>query len=130
MRLATAALAARRALAAASHSGHEGGGQAGTQTRSASFPRRRCRSSLICAACVPPLPTARTWKILTIVLAVPGVAICMVNAYMKSQEHPHGQPDFVPYSHLRIRTKVSPGRNGTARHGSWLPRLLAEVPVG
>lgn len=53
--------------------------------------------------------TARTWKILTIVLALPGVSVCVVNAYMKGQEHPHEQPDFVPYSHLRIRTKVSHG---------------------
>ncbi|MEQ2170551.1 hypothetical protein GOODEAATRI_001351 [Goodea atripinnis] len=50
--------------------------------------------------------TARTWKILTIVLAMPGVGICMANAYMKAQAHSHGQPEFVPYSHLRIRTKV------------------------
>lgn len=66
--------------------------------------------------------TARTWKILTIVLAIPGVTVCMVNAYMKGQEHPHEQPEFVPYPHLRIRTKVSlrlapPTRSKT---GCWL----------
>lgn len=56
---------------------------------------------------LPALSTARTWKILTVVLAFPGVSVCMVNAYMKGQEHPHEQPEFVPYAHLRIRTKVS-----------------------
>ncbi|CAG07214.1 unnamed protein product, partial [Tetraodon nigroviridis] len=80
MRLWTAALAARPALAAASQSGHEGG--------------------------------ARTWKILTVVLAIPGVAVCMANAHMKAQEHPHGQPEFVPYPHLRIRTKKFPWGDG------------------
>lgn len=53
------------------------------------------------------LPSARTWKILTAVLAFPGVTICMVNAYLKMQAHSHEQPEFVPYTHLRIRTKVS-----------------------
>lgn len=51
--------------------------------------------------------TARTWKILTIVLAFPGVSVCIANAYMKAQAHSHEQLEFVPYSHLRIRTKVS-----------------------
>ncbi|KAI3359527.1 hypothetical protein L3Q82_013926 [Scortum barcoo] len=74
MSLSPAALAARRALAAASHSSHEGG--------------------------------ARTWKILSFVLALPGVGVCMANAYMKMQAHSHGAPEFVPYPHLRIRTKL------------------------
>lgn len=51
--------------------------------------------------------TARTWKILTFVLALPGVGVCMANAYMKMHAHPHHQEEFVPYPHLRIRTKVS-----------------------
>uniref|UniRef100_A0A3Q3WVZ3 Cytochrome c oxidase subunit n=1 Tax=Mola mola TaxID=94237 RepID=A0A3Q3WVZ3_MOLML len=80
MSASSAALAARRVLAAASHSSHEGG--------------------------------ARTWKILTIVLAFPGVAICMANAYMKMQASSHEQPEFVPYSHLRIRTKKFPWGDG------------------
>uniref|UniRef100_A0A674M994 Cytochrome c oxidase subunit n=1 Tax=Takifugu rubripes TaxID=31033 RepID=A0A674M994_TAKRU len=56
--------------------------------------------------------TARTWKILTIVLAFPGVSVCMANAYVKGQEHPPEQPDFVAYSHLRIRTKKFPWGDG------------------
>ncbi|XP_073350426.1 cytochrome c oxidase subunit 6A2, mitochondrial [Pagrus major] len=73
-------VAARRVLAAASHSSHEGG--------------------------------ARTWKILTIVLAIPGVTVCMANAYMKMQAASHEPPEFVPYPHLRIRTKKFPWGDG------------------
>lgn len=63
---------------------------------------------LVCSWLLPWfLSSARTWKILTVVLAFPGVTICMVNAHLKMKEHPHEQPEFVPYTHLRIRTKVS-----------------------
>ncbi|XP_033999187.1 cytochrome c oxidase subunit 6A, mitochondrial [Trematomus bernacchii] len=56
---------------------------------------------------------ARTWKILTFVLAIPAVAVCMANAYMKMQEHSHHErPEFVPYPHLRIRTKKFPWGDG------------------
>ncbi|XP_061907670.1 cytochrome c oxidase subunit 6A, mitochondrial [Entelurus aequoreus] len=56
--------------------------------------------------------TTRTWKILTFVVALPGVAVCMLNMYLKEQQHSHEQPEFVPYSHLRIRTKRFPWGDG------------------
>uniref|UniRef100_A0A8C1RAL8 Cytochrome c oxidase subunit 6A1 n=1 Tax=Cyprinus carpio TaxID=7962 RepID=A0A8C1RAL8_CYPCA len=49
---------------------------------------------------------AKTWKILSFVVALPGVAVCMLNMYLRAQQHQHEQPEFVPYSHLRIRSKV------------------------
>ncbi|XP_069021422.1 cytochrome c oxidase subunit 6A2, mitochondrial [Embiotoca jacksoni] len=55
---------------------------------------------------------ARTWKILSFVLAIPGVAVCMANAYMKMQAHSHEPPEFVAYPHLRIRTKRFPWGDG------------------
>lgn len=60
---------------------------------------------------------ARLWKILTFVVAFPGVGVCMLNMYLKEQQHSHEQPEFVPYSHLRIRSKV------------WLLCLLIHIPV-
>ncbi|XP_029999976.1 cytochrome c oxidase subunit 6A1, mitochondrial [Sphaeramia orbicularis] len=53
---------------------------------------------------------ARTWKILSFVVALPGVAVCMLNTFMK--EHSHENPEFVPYSHLRIRSKRFPWGDG------------------
>lgn len=47
---------------------------------------------------------------LSFFVALPGVAVCMLNAWLKKQHHPHEPPTFVPYSHLRIRTKVPRGR--------------------
>ncbi|XP_056144463.1 cytochrome c oxidase subunit 6A, mitochondrial [Lampris incognitus] len=55
---------------------------------------------------------ARTWKILTFVLAIPGVSVCMANAFMKAESHADHQADFVPYPHLRIRTKKFPWGDG------------------
>ncbi|KAK7135566.1 hypothetical protein R3I94_014290 [Phoxinus phoxinus] len=55
---------------------------------------------------------AKTWKILSFVVALPGVAVCMLNMYLRSQHH-HEQPEFVPYSHLRIRSKRFPWGDGT-----------------
>lgn len=55
---------------------------------------------------------AKTWKILSFVLAMPGVAVCMANAYLKQQAHNHENPEFVPYPHLRIRTKAWPWGDG------------------
>ncbi|KAM3610171.1 uncharacterized protein V6R79_000042 [Siganus canaliculatus] len=56
--------------------------------------------------------TAKTWKILTFVVALPGVAVCMLNMFIKEQNHSHEQPEFVPYSHLRIRSKRFPWGDG------------------
>ncbi|KAG5280560.1 hypothetical protein AALO_G00061510 [Alosa alosa] len=55
---------------------------------------------------------ARLWKILTFVVAFPGVAVCMLNTYLKMQHHHHENPEFVPYSHLRIRSKRFPWGDG------------------
>ncbi|XP_026115130.1 cytochrome c oxidase subunit 6A, mitochondrial-like [Carassius auratus] len=56
---------------------------------------------------------AKTWKILSFVVALPGVAVCMLNMYLRAQQHQHEQPEFIPYSHLRIRSKRFPWGDGT-----------------
>ncbi|XP_073502187.1 cytochrome c oxidase subunit 6A, mitochondrial-like [Phyllobates terribilis] len=55
---------------------------------------------------------ARTWKILTFIVALPGVGVCMLNAWLQKQNHPHENPEFRAYDHLRIRTKRFPWGDG------------------
>uniref|UniRef100_A0A4W3HN58 Cytochrome c oxidase subunit n=1 Tax=Callorhinchus milii TaxID=7868 RepID=A0A4W3HN58_CALMI len=56
--------------------------------------------------------TARLWKILSFVVALPGVGVCMLNTYLKSQEHSHERSEFIAYTHLRIRSKPFPWGDG------------------
>ncbi|XP_020486765.1 cytochrome c oxidase subunit 6A1, mitochondrial [Labrus bergylta] len=71
---------------------------------------------------------ARTWKILSFVVALPGVAVCMLNMYLKEQSHTHEQPDFVPYAHLRIRSKRFPWGDGN--HSLFHNSHLNALPDG
>ncbi|XP_070820624.1 cytochrome c oxidase subunit 6A1, mitochondrial [Chaetodon trifascialis] len=84
------------------------------------------RRQLAAAAAEHGEQSARTWKILSFVVALPGVAVCMLNMYLKEQEHSHQQPEFIPYSHLRIRSKRFPWGDGNKslfhnRHVNALP---------
>uniref|UniRef100_A0A8C7WPS9 Cytochrome c oxidase subunit n=1 Tax=Oryzias sinensis TaxID=183150 RepID=A0A8C7WPS9_9TELE len=70
------------------------------------------RRQLAAAAAEGGEHSAKTWKILTFIVALPGVAVCMLNTFLKEQHHEHTQPEFVPYSHLRIRSKRFPWGDG------------------
>jgi len=56
----------------------------------------------------------RLWKILSFTVAIPGVLICYMNARTKEKEHHehYERPEFVPYDHLRRRTKRFPWGDG------------------
>ncbi len=51
---------------------------------------------------------SKMWKILSFTVAVPGVILCYVNAQVKEAEHKehYQRPEFIPYEHLRLRSKV------------------------
>merc|ERR1712168_1074369 len=57
---------------------------------------------------------ARRWKILTFVVAIPGVIVCYVNSEKKEAEHKahYHRPEFIAYEHLRLRTKKFPWGDG------------------
>ena len=46
------------------------------------------------------------WKTLTYVVALPGVGVSMLSVFLKSHHAEEERPEFVPYPHLRIRSKV------------------------
>merc|ERR1711928_329945 len=51
-------------------------------------------------------------KKLSFFVAVPGVALCMLNVYLGAMQEEHHQPPFVPYEHMRIRNKRFPWGDG------------------
>ncbi|KAL7645817.1 UNVERIFIED_CONTAM: hypothetical protein RMT77_002714 [Armadillidium vulgare] len=60
------------------------------------------------------LPSSvKQWKMVSFLVALPGVALCMLNVYLKeSAADHHARPEFVPYDHLRLRTKRFPWGDG------------------
>ncbi|XP_076066698.1 cytochrome c oxidase subunit 6A, mitochondrial-like [Oratosquilla oratoria] len=54
----------------------------------------------------------KNWKLLSYIVALPGVGVCMLNAWLNEPEGGHPRPEFVPYEHLRIRNKRFPWGEG------------------
>ena len=49
----------------------------------------------------------KTWRKLTFLVALPGVALCMLNVYLGLNPEAHAPPPFFAYEHLRLRNKVN-----------------------
>ncbi|KAM9194734.1 cytochrome c oxidase subunit 6A1, mitochondrial [Dugong dugon] len=56
--------------------------------------------------------SARMWKTLTYLVALPGVGVSMLNVFLKSRHGEEERPEFVAYPHLRIRSKPFPWGDG------------------
>ncbi|KXJ77308.1 hypothetical protein RP20_CCG007862 [Aedes albopictus] len=55
----------------------------------------------------------KKWKKLSLFVAFPAVGLAMVNAVLQlSSQEEHEPPEFVPYEHMRIRTKRFPWGEG------------------
>merc|ERR1711970_697394 len=78
------------------------------------FARRAFTSSAVRRSAVeadtPHAGGMRQWKILSFVVALPGAGLCLLNAVLS--HHDHEQAEFIPYEHLRTRTKRFPWGDG------------------
>ncbi|KAK6476380.1 cytochrome c oxidase subunit 6A [Huso huso] len=83
---------------------------------------------LSAAAHGEPHQAARTWKILSFVVALPAVGVCMLNTYLKMQHHSHDRPEFIAYPHLQIRSKPFPWGDGN--HSLFHNSHVNALPTG
>ncbi|KAL9703737.1 hypothetical protein quinque_007255 [Culex quinquefasciatus] len=81
------------------------------RTISQSAPQKAAASSGS-ASSGPPGSSHKTWKQLSLFVALPAVALAMANAISSVTAEEHERPEFVPYEHLRIRTKRFPWGEG------------------
>ncbi|KAL3273970.1 hypothetical protein HHI36_015392 [Cryptolaemus montrouzieri] len=54
----------------------------------------------------------KIWRNLTLFVAFPSIALCMVHCWLEHSKAHGERPPFVKYDHLRIRTKRFPWGDG------------------
>ncbi|XP_012538757.1 cytochrome c oxidase subunit 6A, mitochondrial [Monomorium pharaonis] len=73
--------------------------------------------------------TQLLWKRLSFFVGFPAIGLAMVNCYLNHQAHHHDEPpEFIPYDHLRIRTKPFPWGDGN--HSLFHNRKTNPLPEG
>ncbi|KAH0947963.1 hypothetical protein HN011_004001 [Eciton burchellii] len=74
--------------------------------------------------------TVLLWKRISLFLGFPAIILASVNAYLAHKEHEekHVQPEFIPYEHLRIRTKPFPWGDGN--HTLFHNKKYNPLPLG
>lgn len=51
--------------------------------------------------------TQLLWKRISLFVGLPAIGLAMLNCYLNHQaHHDEERPEFIPYDHMRIRTKV------------------------
>ncbi|XP_041979068.1 cytochrome c oxidase subunit 6A, mitochondrial [Aricia agestis] len=55
---------------------------------------------------------SKMWRNMSFFVGFPAIVLGMLNAYLAHQEEGHTRPEFIPYEHLRIRTKRFPWGDG------------------
>jgi cytochrome c oxidase subunit 6a len=63
------------------------------------------------------MKTTSLWRNISLFVAIPGVLLVTYNAYKTEKEHEkhieeHGRPEFIPFPHLRVRSKPFPWGDG------------------
>ncbi|XP_043468079.1 cytochrome c oxidase subunit 6A1, mitochondrial-like [Leptopilina heterotoma] len=72
--------------------------------------------------------TKNMWKMASLFIALPATVITGVINYYHHIQHETHRPEFIPYQHLRIRTKPFPWGDGN--HGLFHNKKMNALPTG
>ncbi|EZA61880.1 hypothetical protein DMN91_005581 [Ooceraea biroi] len=73
--------------------------------------------------------TVLLWKRLSLFVGFPAIGLAMVNCYLNHEAHKHEErAEFIPYEHMRIRTKPFPWGDGN--HTLFHNKKVNPLPTG